>query len=176
MTDLRYPIGPFEWTGGIDSMERGRLIGRIEQAPAALRGAVAGLSDAQLDTPYRLGGWTVRQVVHHVADSHINSYTRFRFALTEDEPAVKGYNEALWAEIADAKSLPVDVSLSLLEALHRRWVVMLRSLAPAQFARSFRHSELGLLTLDYAIALYAWHGAHHTAHITSLRERMGWDA
>ncbi len=176
MTDLRYPIGQFEWPAGGGIAQHSGFIAAIEHLPSLLRDAVSGLSDAQLDTPYRLGGWTVRQVVHHVADSHINAYTRFRFTLTEDEPALKGYNEALWAELADARTGPVEVSLTLLDALHRRWVAMLRSLTSEQFARAFRHSELGLVTLDRNVALYAWHGAHHVAHITSLRERMGWRA
>ncbi len=176
MTDLRYPIGEFEWHGEADIARRAELIAAIEQLPAQLRDAVSGLSDAQIDTPYRLGGWTVRQVVHHVADSHINAYTRFRFTVTEPEPALKGYNEALWAEIADARSGPVDVSLTLLDALHRRWVLMLRSLTSEQFARTFHHSQLGQVSLDRNLALYAWHGAHHVAHITSLCQRMGWGA
>jgi uncharacterized damage-inducible protein DinB len=174
MTDLRYPIGEFVWPAASDAARRAEYIGAIEQLPARLREAVSGLTDAQLDTPYRLGGWTVRQVVHHVADSHINAYVRFRFTLTEDLPALKGYNEALWAEIADARSGPVEVSLTLLDSLHRRWVMMLRSLTAVQFERAFHHSELGQVTLDRNLALYAWHGAHHTAHVASLRERMGW--
>lgn len=176
MTDLRYPIGEFEWHGENDIARRAEFIAAIEQLPARMRAVVSGLSDAQIDTPYRLGGWTVRQVVHHVADSHINAYTRFRFTVTEDEPALKGYNEGLWAEIADARSGPVDVSLTLLDALHRRWILMLRALTAEQFARSFHHSQLGPVTLDRNLALYAWHGAHHVAHIASLRDRMGWDA
>jgi uncharacterized damage-inducible protein DinB len=132
------------------------------------------LSEEQLDTAYRPGGWTIRQVVHHVADSHLNSYTRFRLALTEDTPAIKGYDQERWAELPDAKTAPVLVSLVLLEALHRRWVQLLRSMAPADFARTFVHSELGKVTLDRNLALYAWHGDHHTGHITGLRQRMGW--
>ncbi len=135
---------------------------------------MAGLSPEQLDTPYRPGGWTVRQVVHHVPDSHINSYIRFKLALTEPEPTIKPYDEALWAELADTPATPVEVSLTLLDSLHGRWVPLLRSLSGADFARQFRHPELGMVRLDGNLALYAWHGRHHVAHITSLRERMGW--
>ena len=131
-------------------------------------------AEEQLETPYRPGGWTVRQLVHHVADSHLNSYTRFRLALTEDAPAIKGYDQERWAELADARTAPVLVSLVLLEALHRRWVQLLRSMTPADFARTFVHSELGKVSLDRNLALYAWHGEHHTGHITGLRERMAW--
>lgn len=172
--DLRYPIGPFEWKGGITDEERRDLIGAIEETPMRLRTAVEELTDEQLDTPYRPGGWTVRQVVHHVPDSHLNAYLRFKLALTEDEPTVKTYDEKRWAELADARSLPVEVSLSLLDTLHQRFVTLMRSLRPADFARTFRHPELGTVSLDRQIALYAWHGHHHVAHITSLRERMGW--
>ncbi len=124
--------------------------------------------------PTAPGGWTVRQVVHHLPDSHINSYCRFRLALTEDSPAIKGYNEARWAQLPDAASAPVEVSLALLESLHRRWVLLLRAMSPADFARTFQHSELGPVTLDRNLALYAWHGDHHVAHITSLRARESW--
>jgi uncharacterized damage-inducible protein DinB len=172
--DLRYPIGPFEWNGESSEEQRRERIDRIEAAPVRLMAAVQGLSEEQLDTAYRPGGWTIRQVVHHVADSHLNSYTRFRLALTEDVPAIKGYDQERWAELPDAKTAPVLVSLVLLEALHRRWVQLLRSMAPADFARTFVHSELGKVTLDRNLALYAWHGDHHTGHITGLRERMGW--
>jgi len=134
---------------------------------------VAGLSEPQLDTPYRPGGWTVRQVVHHVPDSHINSYVRFRLALTENEPTVKPYDESRWAELADSRTAHIETSLALLESLHERWVLLLRSLSPADFRRQFRHPELGAVSLEKNLALYAWHGRHHVAHITSLRERMG---
>lgn len=139
-----------------------------------LRAAVEGLTEAQLDTPYRPGGWTVRQVVHHVPDSHLNAYIRMKLALTEDGPTIKPYDENLWAELSDSR-MPVDASLSLMDALHRRWVTVLRSLQPADFARTFLHPEAGVVSLDRLIALYAWHGRHHVAHITSLRQRMGWD-
>jgi len=174
MTDLRYPIGRFAYSGDSTDGQRLEFIARIEHAPARLRAAVAGLNDKQLDTEYRPGGWTVRQVVHHVPDSHMNSYCRFRLALTEETPTIKGYDEAAWAKLSDAHTAPIEISLALLESLHARWVRLLRSMAPADFARSFRHPELGLVTLDRNLALYAWHGEHHAAHITSLRARMGW--
>jgi len=172
--DLSYPIGRFDFQKPVLSEERPELIETLEAAPAWYREAVRGLEDAQLDTPYRPGGWTVRQVVHHVPDSHMNSYVRFHLALTEDEPAVKGYDEAAWAELPDAKSGPVGVSLDLLEAIHRRWVAFLRTMGDAEFARRFRHSDLGLVRLDTILGLYAWHSKHHAAHITGLRHRMGW--
>jgi hypothetical protein len=174
MTDLRYPIGPFTYAGESTEEQRHGFIDRIAATPARLRAAVNGLTPEQLDTPYRPGGWTVRQVVHHVPDSHINSYCRFRLALTEEAPNAKGYYEDRWAELFDARTAPVEVSLALLEALHGRWVPLLRSLTPADFARTFLHSELGPVTLDRNLALYAWHGDHHVAHIQSLRARMGW--
>src|SRR6476620_9464894 len=148
---------------------RAECIARIAAAPEHLRTAVAGLDDAQLDTPYRPGGWTVRQVVHHVPDSHLNAYTRIKLALTEDEPTIKPYEEARWAELPDARTGPIEISLALLEALHRRWVLLLRELQPADFTRQFRHPEHGrAMSLDEVLALYAWHGRHHVAHITSL--------
>ena len=175
MTDLRYPIGPFSYDGQMTDARRADCVARIAAAPARLRAAVAGLDDAQLDTPYRPGGWTIRQVVHHVPDSHLNAYTRFRLALTEDTPTIKPYEEARWAELPDARTLPVSVSLALLEALHARWVPLLTRLGPADGARQLRHPEHGrLMPLDELFALYAWHGDHHVAHVTSLRERMGW--
>jgi len=172
--ELSYPIGKFKPEGPLTFAQRKHLIGEIEQAPARLRAAVSGLSDARLDTPYREGGWTVRQVVHHLADSHLNSYVRFRLALTESEPTIKPYDQALWAELHDARTAPVELSLALFEALHQRWVLLLKSLEAADFARTFRHPERGTMTLDQNLALYAWHGRHHVAHITSLAERMGW--
>lgn len=174
MTDLRYPIGPFTYAGESSEEQRQGFIDRIEATPARLRAAIQGLTPEQLDTPYRPGGWTVRQVVHHVPDSHINSYCRFRLALTEETPGAKGYFEDRWAELCDARTAPVEYSLALLDALHRRWVVLLRAMTPADFARTFLHSQLGPVTLDRNLALYAWHGDHHVAHITSLRSRMGW--
>jgi uncharacterized damage-inducible protein DinB len=154
--------------------ERAQLIAQIADAPARLRAAVADLSEEQLDTPYREGGWTVRQTVHHVADSHMNGYIRAKLALTEDEPAIKTYEEAEWAKLGDTPATPITTSLALLDALHERWATLFRALTPAQFARTFRHPDWGTVSLDKQLALYAWHSRHHTAHITSLRERMGW--
>ncbi|HET9039861.1 MAG TPA: putative metal-dependent hydrolase [Gemmatimonadales bacterium] len=175
MTDLRYPIGKFAYDGAMTDARRAACVARISAAPAALRAAVAGLSDAQLDTPYRPDGWTVRQVVHHVPDSHLNAYVRMRLALTEDVPTIKPYEEARWAELPDARTLPVEVSLALLEALHVRWTALLRTFGAVEGARQLRHPEHGrLMTIDELLALYAWHGEHHVAHVTSLRDRSGW--
>jgi len=174
MNDLRYPIGKFSYDGPLTEDRKQAFLDDIARAPANLRAAVKGLSDAQLDTPYRPGGWTVRQVVHHVPDSHLNSYMRFKLALTEDEPTIKPYAEDRWAELADTKATPIDVSLTLLESLHDRWVRLLRSLGPEDWKRTFRHPELGTMTLERTLALYAWHGRHHVTHITGLREREGW--
>lgn len=172
--DLRYPIGEFKFEAPLTDVERQTCIDIIEQTPAQMRKAVAGLDENQLNTPYRPEGWSVRQVVHHVPESHLNSYLRFKLALTEDEPTIKPYFEDRWAALDDAREAPIELSLDLLEALHRRWVWFLRSLQPEDFQRSFRHPELGMVSLDKNLALYAWHGRHHVAHITSLRERMGW--
>jgi uncharacterized damage-inducible protein DinB len=174
MSDLRYPIGKFEYQGSPSEAQRGGLIHEIAQAPANLQSAVKGLSDSQLDTPYRPGGWTVRQVVHHVPESHMNSYIRFKLALTEDDPTIKPYMEDRWAKLPDVQSTPIGVSLTLLDSLHDRWVRLLRSLTPEEWQRTFRHPELGSMTLDKTLALYAWHGKHHVAHITELRKRMSW--
>ena len=172
--DNQYPVGKFTFTSGNSPQQRVAAIDEIAAAPQRLRSAVAGLSEVQLDTPYRDGGWTVRQVVHHVPDSHMNSYIRFKFALTENEPTIKPYDEAVWANLIDAKSAPIEPSLNLLEALHFRWVVLLRSLTDADVNRKFIHPGLGTVTVDQYISLYAWHSKHHVAHITSLREREGW--
>jgi DinB superfamily len=174
MTDPRYPIGKFHFEGAPTPNQRTKLIAEIEQAPIALRGAVEDLSPEQLDTPYRDGGWTVRQVVHHVPDSHMNAYVRWKLALTEDEPTIKPYAEDRWAQLADTQSTPVEVSLALLESLHTRWVQLLRSIQPADWKRNFRHPELGLVSLEKNLAIYAWHGKHHLAHVTELKKRMGW--
>jgi uncharacterized damage-inducible protein DinB len=174
-TDLRYPIGKFVWEGDATGEQRQKFIDEIAGTPARLRSAVEGLSPERLETPYRPGGWTVRQVVHHLADSHLNSYVRFRLALTEDEPTIKTYHEDRWAELTDARTAPLEVSLALLESLHVRWVQLLRSLGEEDFARAFRHPDLGTVSLDKNLGLYAWHGRHHVAHITNLRERMGWN-
>src|SRR4051812_37536789 len=172
--DLRYPIGRLDRKTSYSPEERRAALDAIAAAPAKLRTAVKGLSDSQLDTPYRPGGWTVRQLVHHVADSHMNAYVRFRLALTEDNPTIKPYEEAQWAELPDAKSLPVAVSLNLLDALHERWIVLLRATTGDTFQRSLSHPENGPMTIDSLLNVYSWHGRHHTAHVTALRERMGW--
>ena len=173
--DLRYPVGPFKAPATISADDRDRFIAEIERLPGLLRSAIAGLNDQQLDTPYREAGWTVRQVVHHLADSHMNSFVRFKWALTEDSPTIKPYDEAACAELADAgRGMPVDSSLMLLDGLHQRWTVLLRSMDERQYRRTFQHPERGLMMLDVNLAMYAWHCRHHTAHIVSLRDRMGW--
>jgi uncharacterized damage-inducible protein DinB len=174
--DLRYPVGRFSWDAPDPSpAERAKLIAEIEAAPAKIRAAVAGLSKKQIDTPYRPEGWTVRQVTHHVPDSHMNAYIRFKLALTEDAPTIKPYMEDRWAKLADTSATPVEASLALLESLHQRWGRLLRSMSDADFARTYFHPEKGAaLTLGKTLALYAWHGRHHVAHVTALRERMGW--
>src|ERR1051325_6229925 len=169
--DRRYPIGQFNRAGENTPEQRSKLIDDIAAVPQRMRSAVAGLTDAQLDTPYRDGGWTVRQVVHHVPDSHMNSYIRFKLALAEHQPTIKPYDESIWAEFIDAKIAPIEPSLNLLEGLHHRWVFLLRSLSDADVKRKFHHPEIGTVTIDQYIALYAWHGKHHVAHITSLRQR-----
>ncbi|HEX7242202.1 MAG TPA: putative metal-dependent hydrolase [Longimicrobiaceae bacterium] len=172
--DLRFPVGRFDPRAPVDPDRLPGWIDDIAATPARLRTAVEGLSPGQLDTPYREGGWTVRQLAHHVPDSHLNAYVRLKLALTEDEPTIKPYEEARWAELEDTRSTPVEVSLALLEALHDRWVRLLRSLGPDDFARTLRHPEMGIMRVDALVGLYAWHGRHHVAHVTSLRERSGW--
>lgn len=174
MSDPRYPIGKFKFEGPLSQSQRDACIADIAAAPAALRAGVQGLSPQQLDTPYRDGGWTVRQVAHHVPDSHMNAYIRFKLVLTEDEPTIKPYAEDRWAELPDTKATPVEVSLVLLESLHDRWVRLLRSLSTDDWKRNFRHPELGVVSLEKNVAIYAWHGKHHLAHVTELRKRMGW--
>jgi hypothetical protein len=176
MTDLRYPIGKHEMYRGaaLSTKERNDAIDKIAQTPASLKAAISGLTPAQLDTPYRPEGWTVRQVVHHLPDSHMNAYVRFKLALTENEPTIKPYDEALWARLPDSRDTPIEVSLALLTALHERWVTLLRGMRPEEFARRVNHPEIGIVTLDSFLDTYAWHGQHHVAHITSLRERQGW--
>jgi uncharacterized damage-inducible protein DinB len=171
MSDLKYPVGKFSPVAQPDAAQMEGWLTVIEETPAKLRNAVSGLTADQLDTPYREGGWTVRQVIHHVADSHMQSYSRFRFALTEHEPTIKPYDEAAWAELPDAKTAPVEISLSLLDALHYRWMVLLRSLDEGALAKVFLHPAMGPMSLGKTIQLYAWHGLHHTAHITSLRAK-----
>jgi hypothetical protein len=163
---LRFPIGRFIIPERITAADRARYIEEIAAAPAAMRAAVKGLSDAQLDTPYRPGGWTIRQVVHHVPDSHLNAYIRMKLALTEDEPRIAPYMEDLWAELPDVRAVPVETSLKLLESVQERWVAIMRSLTDAQWQRAFMHPEMGRYPLDRQAALYAWHGKHHVAHIT----------
>ena len=174
MSDPRFPIGKFAFSGPPDQPQRAKFISEIEQTPTALRAAVDGLSPQQIETPYRDGGWTVRQVVHHLPDSHLNAYVRFKLALTEDQPTIKPYLEDRWAELKDTQATPLEVSLTMLESLHDRWARLLRSLKPEDWKRSFRHPELGIVPLDKSLALYSWHGQHHVAHITELRKRMGW--
>src|ERR1700691_89862 len=174
MIDLSYPIGKFHFDGPTTDEQRRKSIDQIAHAPSNLRSAIAVLSVQHLDTPYRPGGWTVRQVVHHVPDSHMNAYIRFKLALTEEEPTIKPYAEDRWAELADTGTTPVEVSLTMLDALHDRWVRLLRALKTDDWKRTFRHPELGAMNLEKTLALYAWHGRHHVAHITSLREREGW--
>jgi uncharacterized damage-inducible protein DinB len=172
--DPRYPIGEFLAPAVIDASLRAAFVEQLAAAPAALRTAVAGLDAAQLDTPYREGGWTVRQVIHHLPDSHLNAYVRFKLALTEDEPTICPYQEARWAETPEARTGDIAVSLKLLDALHARWVALMRALPAEAFARTFMHPESGRWTLDRLLPLYAWHGRHHVAQITSLRDRTGW--
>jgi uncharacterized damage-inducible protein DinB len=174
MNDPRYPIGKFERREQFTPAERKSMIEEIALAPLRMRSAVEGLTPAQLDTPYREGGWTLRQVAHHVPDSHLNAYIRFKLGLTEDTPTIKLYDEKRWAELSDSQDTPVKTSLAMLEALHDRWVRLLRSMKPADFQRRINHPDNGPMTLDYVLGLYAWHGRHHVAHITSARERNGW--
>jgi len=174
MSDLSYPIGKFHFSGSLTEDRKRQAIDDIAETPAKLRSAITGLSEEQLNTPYRPGGWTVRQVTHHVPDSHMNAYVRFKLALTEDEPTIKPYEQQLWAELADTKETPLEVSLTMMDALHDRWVRLLRSLSARDWQRTFRHPELGSMSLEKTLAMYDWHGKHHVAHITSLRERSGW--
>ena len=172
--EVRFPVGDFVIDPAVTDEKRRRWIAEMAQTPANLRVALAGLSDDQLNTHYREGGWTLRQVAHHLADAHINGFVRFKLALTEDNPLIKTYEETLWAETIDGREAPVELSLKLLEALHERWIILLDALRESDFAKSFGHPQRGVMTIDKAIQLYAWHGVHHTAHITRLRERKGW--
>ena len=174
MEDLRYPIGTFEYSGVSTPEQRKRFIADIAETPLRLKEAVAGLNQDQQNTPYRPEGWTLRQVAHHLPDSHLNAYTRFRLALTEEEPTIRPYHEDRWAELSDARTAPIEYSLELIEPLHKRWVYLLQSLADADFARVFHHPELGAVTLEKNLALYSWHGRHHVGQITALRKRMAW--
>lgn len=174
--DLRYPVGKFEFRpdAAVSAADRAILINQIAEAPGRLTAEVAGLSDAQLDTPYRPAGWTVRQVVHHVPDSHLNAYIRCKLIVTENQPKLKTYEEAAWAELVDGRGGPIDVSLTLLTMLHQRWVAFLRSLDEGAFARTGIHPDYGPMRIDDILQLYAWHGRHHVAHIHGLRERSHW--
>jgi uncharacterized damage-inducible protein DinB len=174
MSDLRFPIGKFTYDGVLTENQKQTFLNEVAQTPANLRAAVQELSNPQLDTRYRPEGWTVRQVVHHVPDSHLNAYVRFKLALTEDEPTIKPYAEDRWANLADNKSTPIEVSLTMLDSLHDRWVRLLREMTPEEWKRKFRHPERGVMTLEETLALYAWHGRHHVAHVTHLRQREGW--
>jgi len=173
--DPRYPIGPFTSVSRpLTAEERGGFIDAIAAHPSNLRSAVAGLTDAQLDMPYRDEGWTVRQVVHHMVDSHVNSYVRFKLAVTEDAATIGTYDEAAWAELADARDAPVEGSLAILDAIHGRWVAFLRALTSDQFRREVRHPEIGGITVDVLLEIYGWHCPHHEGHVTALRTRMDW--
>ncbi len=173
MTDLQFPVGRYAKVDRLTPAQRQECIAQIARLPAQLRQAVAGLDAHQLDTSYRPDGWTVRQVVHHVPESHMNAYIRFKLALTEDFPTIKPYDQTRWAETPDTRG-PVEVSLALLDPLHARWVTVLEGMGPRDFERRINHPESGIMTLDDLVAQYSWHGRHHTAHITTLRERMGW--
>ena len=175
MSDPRYPIGKFQPPTEFTADVRHEALAAIDALPAELRAAVAGLDDAQLDTPYRDGGWTVRQLVHHVADSHVNAYVRHKLTVTEDEPAIRPYDQTSWAESPEAKRADPEISLALLDGLHWRWVAFLRALSAEQFARRFVHPEMPApVSLDWSVAMYAWHGRHHTAHVRGLRAARGW--
>lgn len=171
--DLSYPVGKFDRQAPRSAGSRRQAIEDIAAFPVRLREAVAGLTDPQLDTPYRPGGWTVRQLVHHVADSHMNGYFRLKLALTESSPTIKAYDQDQWASLPDSQ-LPIAVSLALVDGIHERWTTLWRSLADADFERTFQHPELGALTLDVHVHLYGWHSRHHVAHITGLRAREAW--
>ncbi|HTE44415.1 MAG TPA: putative metal-dependent hydrolase [Gemmatimonadaceae bacterium] len=171
---LSYPIGRSHRPESLTVAQRRSAIDAIADAPTQLRAAIRGLDDTQLDTPYRPGGWTVRQVVHHVPDSHMNAFVRFKLALTEDTPTIKPYDEAAWATLEDARTTPIETSLTLLDTLHDRWIRILNAMSPADFERKLNHPENGTMSLDQMLALYEWHGKHHVAHITSLRARNGW--
>ena len=173
MSDPRYPIGKHERQTSYSSSDLEGFIRTLEQLPSQFRAAFKGLETAQLETPYREGGWTLRQLAHHVPDSHMNAYVRFKLALTEDNPTIKPYTEERWATLPDS-SLPIEVSLGLLEGIHARWTVILRSLQPSDWARTFEHPDNGLTRLDQSLALYEWHSRHHLGHAVNLRVQMGW--
>lgn len=174
MDVLRYPIGKFEKPEVITKEQREAWIEELKMLPEQLKQVVEHLSDAQLDTPYRPDGWTVRQVVHHLGDTHMNNFIRFKLALTEENPHVHVFDIDGWADLEDSKTGSIRLSLTLLDFLHQRWALLLETLTEQDFSRTFRHPRLGTQRLDEALGLYVWHGKHHMAHITSLRERMGW--
>lgn len=171
---LRYPIGKPNLRSGLSPEERAGMIDEIERFPSRLRNTVENFTDEQLDTPYRNGGWTVRQVVHHVPDSHLNGYVRFKLAVTEEVPTVRAYEEQIWAELPEARTGDIELSLPILESLHQRWVAFLRNLGPDHFARTLKYSDGRVMTVDELLCIYSWHGAHHLAHITGLMQRLGW--
>ncbi|MBM3777719.1 MAG: putative metal-dependent hydrolase [Acidimicrobiia bacterium] len=172
--DLRYPVGTFASKPTLTPAVQEECIRQIAQAPARLREAVEGLSEKQLETPYREGGWTVRQVVHHLPDSHMNAFIRLRLALTEDVPTIKPYDQDGWSALIDSRTAPIEVSLTLLESLHKRWVMLMESMKPEEFSKKFKHPESGLVDLNWLLQMYGWHGRHHVGHITELRKRMKW--
>lgn len=172
--DLRYPVGKWEKKGPLTHDEREKFIESVAATPERFKKAVTGLNDNQLNTPYRPGGWTVRQTIHHVADSHMNAFIRMRLGVTEVEPTVKPYDEKMWAELIDSRTAPVDDSLTIIDSVHHRWVMMMRGMREIDFMRSIVHPENGKMTLDDVLALYEWHGRHHSGHITALRQRAGW--
>jgi hypothetical protein len=175
MSDLSYPVGKFAWPKQVTDSDRQQWIRELADTPGNVSAAVEGLTGAQLDTPYRAGGWSVRQVVHHLADSHLHAYARLRLALTEDTPTIRPYDQDAWANLSDAKSGPLEPSLRMIEGLHERWVALVEGLPAEAFARSFMHPEMDdKVSIDVLLAMYAWHGRHHVAHITSLRKREGW--
>jgi hypothetical protein len=175
LDQLRYPIGTFQYPENVDAHNITSWIADVETLPAKIREAVAGLSEEQLETPYRPDGWTVRQVIHHVADSHMNAYIRWHWTLTEDTPVIKAYHEKLWATLPDGQNAPIELSLALLDALHARWIYLIKSVSDEQLSLQFTHPETRKdISLRFVLGMYAWHGKHHTAHITELRKRMGW--
>ncbi len=172
--NLRYPVGPCEWPNDVSAEERQQHLRDIAELPAKLQEAVAGLAPEHVDIPYREGGWTIRQIVHHIPDSHMNSYVRFKLALTEEQPTIRPYDEKLWAELADARTGPIEISLAMVDSLHSRWSIMLGNMTDADFERTIRHPEIGVLKLKSMVAGYGWHCRHHVAQIVATRRRMGW--
>lgn len=172
--DLRFPIGDFQISTEVTPEMREKFIRTIAELPLKIRAALRDLEDEQINTPYRPEGWTVRQLVHHIADSHINSFCRFKLGLSEDTPTIKPYDEASWAEMADVKNAPIDLSLGIIDGIHARWAMLLKSMSDEDFERKINHPQRGTMSLNSMLALYDWHSRHHTAHITNLRERNNW--